>query len=261
MNESRRLKRGLSDLSPLFGPDQKRDTPKGFYCLSVFSPNFPGDSLFLNAYLASRIATAELPGSILSVDSHEGARAPQRDRTLRNESFGIRLRRITLSWDQLEALWNVPPVAKPAGASTSHALFLDFNYSHPGYFRKLIPILDQWILLVQPTTESLTEAYKMIKATVPLNPRLEYFLLFDGSGADPRGGLLFERFSEMAARRLGIHLVWLGSLHFPKESRALAADLALDHLFLKPVPVDSVEKMALASLVLASSRLPDPVTV
>ena len=269
MEESRRLKRGLKDISPLFEIAEKANPPAllgsgqgGFQCLSVFSPDFPGDSLFLNACIASRIAASDHACSILSIASRaQLSPAPSASRIFRNESYGSQIRRFILSWDQLETVWHSSVPRGIVPSSSLQFLFLDFEYFHPLYFQRLVPILDQGIIFVQPTIESLTEAYKMIKATVSLNPRLEYSLLFDGSPADPRGSILFEGFSEIVAKMLGISLVWLGSLHLPRHTESLDTGLALDPLFLKRFEkMESVEKISLAALLQSSLQAPADVT-
>jgi hypothetical protein len=87
----------------------------------------------------------------------------------------------------------------------------------------------------------------MLKAACVLNPRLEYFLLFDGDSADPRGPLLFERFSQMVARRLDVSLTWLGYFHLEETGSPENAPMALEHLCASPNrPNESLEKIGLA---------------
>lgn len=255
MQESRKLKRGLKDLSPLFGqvPPSGRapllETEKGMECLSIFSPDLPGDSLFLASYFASRLASRERPCTILSLVSAHAQFGPPAGHGLQNEPFGHHVRRRIISWDQLESVAGIRPVALDFSGETvlNSTLFLEFEYAHVPCFEKVIPILDKWIVWLQPSFESLSEAYKMIKATRSANSRLEYFLLLNLPPQAGQGSRLFEQFSEMVSRRLGIHLVWLGSLYLPKGKEPLAVSLDLNPLFPNPAErTDSVEKRMLA---------------
>ena len=84
MSDIKKLKRGLSDVSPLFREEEKEkegevqklsfSIPKGtLVWLSVFSPEAPEDSLFLCTYLASRLAALECGCSILSLSSEKNS--------------------------------------------------------------------------------------------------------------------------------------------------------------------------------------------
>ena len=257
MNEPRKLKRGLRDISPLF-ESQTSGKPlpvsipeRGIECFGIFSPDSAGDSLFLTTYLASRLAQPDHPCSIISLTSPHDRQARDPHSLLKIESFGAHLKRFSLSSEQFDEVCK-RPVPPYSAAPSSPLLFLDFEYANVLYFEKAMPVIDKWIILIQPAFESLSEAYKMMKAAAALNNRLEYFLLYDGPASDSRGGLVFERFSEMVSRRLRINLGWLGSLHLPKGVESFSAELALDNLFLRPSEgSDSVEKRSLAALVRA----------
>ncbi len=79
--------------------------------------------------------------------------------------------------------------------------------------------------------ENLTECYRLMKASAALNRHLEYFLLFDSVSTDEQASRLFEKFGELACRRLGLHLSWLGSVRL-QNGRGPSAHLALEALFL-----------------------------
>ena len=130
--------------------------------------------------------------------------------------------------------------------------FFDFDYDDPRCFEKVIPVLDKWVLFVKPEQESLAEAYKFIKASIPLSQHLEYFILINEAAPGNKGGPLFERFSEMASRRLGITLHGLGSMD-PRHPGRLEG-LILDNLRLMP-PQESIEKRAFAEFIYPSSRI------
>jgi hypothetical protein len=243
----RRLKRGLKDLSPIFQPAEPltdRTVGNPVQSLSFFCPSYPADSLFLNSFLASQLASPERPCTVISVRSRHTRRAEE-GRTA--ERLGDHLTRIDLGWD--EFIRACERREMPDGGSEQKTLLLDIDYGEIPCYEKVIPILDKWLLLVQPTAESLSEAYRMIKGTRVLNQRIEYFLVFEGQSSDGLGETIFENMSRLLSERLKINLVWLGYLHPPRCSGHFSADLRLEYLFYRPLlPVDSPEKYALANL-------------
>jgi len=269
MNQ-KKLKRGLKDISPLFQGASKKtpqvakpvdatpvielaNEPLGTQCLAVFSPEILGDSLLLSTFLASKLATFQRPCSILSLNTMAARKQFGNEHSVQSESYGKHIRRLSLSWDEFESL-NDQPVSRVTQPEKSHLLFVEFEHSQLPYVEKVIPILDKWIVLVKPSLESISEAYKMMKAAIPLNRHLEFYMLFSGSSRDPRCEMLFERFSELCARRLGIDLMWLGCLDFSQGSGKVFGDLSLEHLFLKSsTATDSVEKRALEALLITES--------
>lgn len=258
MEGARRLKRGLKDLSPLF-ESEKGDrllfesksnlspfSSPSFQVLSVFSPDLSGDSLFLNSFFASRLARKEQPCTILSIQS----RYTQARASWAPESLGPYLKRRVLFWDEFEKICRRPLSLSTDEEPLSQILFLDLELLHAPHAEKAVTLLDTWIIFIRPTLESMAESFKMIKAASSLNPKLEFFLLFEGSPSDPRGPYLYERFSEMVSRRLRAPLAWLGCLHLPKNSQAISMELELGGLVSSPPEVIELpEKMALAELV------------
>lgn len=258
MPAPRKLVRGLKDISPLFRdrdrlPSARVGLDRSAYgdmdCISLFSPDAAGDSLFLTSYFASRVASAARPCTILSLlPSHlhtSGFDTPD----IQKEPFGPYVRRLTLTWSQWEEFGALPhnasePVEMNGDSSLS---FLEFDYGRVPHFEKIIPVLDKWIVWMQPNYESVSEAYKMLKVTLGLSNRLEYFLLLNLSPGDRRASQLFEQFSELVSRRLGIHLVWLGCLYLPKGKEPLAVSLDPAPLFFKRADsAGMIEKRALA---------------
>ncbi len=278
MQDARKLRRGLKDISPLFTSKREIAAPvfhvrcvppvedpsepeslvhPGFdqeghlEILSVFCPNMTGDSLLLNTYVASRLASAMCPCTVISIQSNYLKSADGKAKFLPNESFVGPLKQVSLAWGQFEAIISRPLHLNPGQYPASQMLFLDFEHQQIPRLEKVVSILDKWIIVVEPTVESLGEAYKMMKVTKSLNNRLEYFLLLDGKIAGATGGLLFERFQEMVAGRLGINLVWLGCFHLsPDDSnrKTVPMPLVLEHLFLNSQPkVCSSASLALAA--------------
>ena len=253
--DSRKLKRGLKDISPFFGgetPPASGGVIKnqvvlpadiGTPIMNVSCVSSRKNSHFLNTYLASQFASEDHPCSMISIRKDNAASPPE-------EFFGAYLRRFALPWSQFWEICSTHDSFHPEEAKGKNSiLFLDFDCSNPIYFQKTIPLLDKWILLVEPTMESLSETFKMMKASIPLNGRLDYFLLFAGSVEKDKAGLLYERFSEIIAKRLGINLGWLGCVNASKGFMPYT-ELALNYLFLKPMSsLNSTEKKALMDFV------------
>ncbi|MBN1687827.1 MAG: hypothetical protein JW893_01870 [Candidatus Omnitrophica bacterium] len=259
MDPKRRLKRGLKDISPLF--QQKVETverqnllnEKRIECLSVFNPDRPGSSLFLTSYLASRVADTSCPCTIISLTSRYLGRPEDAPTILQSESFGSNIRWVSFTWDQLERVWEYPHDVVSSESFANQKFFLDFEYNRIAQFDKIIPVLDKWILLVRPNIESLSEVYKAMKASMALNPHLEYYLLFDGAVTQEKGSFLYEKFSEMTSRHLGLSVTWLGRLQEGMHQYTFSSSLALEHLSSKPVEnYNSLEKRMLARLLQTS---------
>ncbi|MBI4711570.1 MAG: hypothetical protein HY767_03815, partial [Candidatus Omnitrophica bacterium] len=152
-DDPKKLVRGLKDISPLFNTVSVEApvtrSPK-VQVLGVSSPDCDGDSLLLNTFFASQIASPEKPCSLLSVLS----RCAKVSAGLGNgtsESFGEHLNRYCLYWDELRDLISSPFLTRPSGALRSRDIFLDFEYRHLLQFEKLISLLDKWVLLLKPT--------------------------------------------------------------------------------------------------------------
>ncbi len=232
MMEERRLKRGLKDISPLFqseaaGPVQTLEP--SLEIVSVFSPDRPHDPLFFNRYLASQLTGAGQPCSILSIRSKPAADASVR----------------SVTWEEFREICR-RPLHRSLSDQFNRAIFLDFDYARESYVEKIMPLLNKWVVVLELSMESLNEAYKMMKGIAPLNRHLQLFVLFAGEAPMNRAELLFERFSEMVSRRLGLDLVWLGSVPVRPNGYPLS-EAARETLLAKPAGrFDSPEKISLA---------------
>jgi len=213
-DDTRKLKRGLKDISPLFEAVERApfrleasEEKGGLRLISLFSPEHDAKSLVLSQYLVSQLASQNHAASVISL-RQKGAGLDKFQEIFESSEYGFR-----------------PPT------EASRTLFLDFDPSNPEQFRKIVSVLNQWIFLVRPEMENLSECYRMMKASAALNNHLEYFLLFDSVSTDEQASLLFEKYGELVARRLGIHLSCLGSVRL-QNGRGPASHLALESLFL-----------------------------
>jgi hypothetical protein len=259
MEDPKKLVRGLKDISPLFNAASQeapvRHSPE-VQVLGVSSPDCEGDSLLLNTFFASQIASPHKACSLLSVLSRNakvflgaGQGMP--------ESFGDHLERYCLYWDELRDLISEPFSSRAGGMLQSRDIFLDFEYRHLLHFEKAVSLLDKWVLLLRPTAESLTEGYKMMKVGLALNPQLEFYITLSGKAEEAKGTMIFDRFSDFALRQLDAPLGWLGWMDLADPTRHFSAALHTESLkyqswnakpslpkFMLAGWLDSVEKKA-----------------
>lgn len=227
MDATKKLVRGLKDVSPLFSPGAApeetfaRQTPE-LQVIAVSSPDNEGDSLFLNTYFASQIASSEKPCSIVSILSRcsKGFQIGEKSRC---ETLGEHLQRYCLYWDEIRDLLSDSANAPGGSVIKSRDMFLDFEYRHLVHFSPVIRLLDKWVLLLKPTLESLTEGYKMMKTGLSLNPQIEFFIALEGEPYRSNGEVVFERFSEFAFEHLHVDLGWLGWVDLSDQERRVAA--------------------------------------
>ena len=231
----RKLRRGLEDLSPLFrnsmpGPVEENISLHPSFdvqFLTVCVPDHEGDAFLANAYLASQmVRQANLYASLVSVVPGFNVFPPKVESLPFLELLDPRISRLTVSHQELWTLTQkdlngkVPQSFRHQVQNTEPLMiFLEFE---PAQFRSLAriaPLLDRVIFFVQPQVESLREAYRLIKIFWSLNRTIEFFLLFRGRIVPcSRGEFLFERFSLIVSRFLGISIEWLGDLAFPEKN-------------------------------------------
>ncbi len=231
---SKKLKRGLEDLSPLFQlPSSQVATasPRVLFdvqFLTVCVPDHEGDAFLANAYLASQIVRqANLFASLVSiVPGYNSLPSKLVDPFPSLELLDSRISRLVLSHQELWTFTqngngrNGYQVSQERSSTLApHLIFLEFE---PTRFRSLARVallLDRVVLFVQPQVESLREAYRLIKMFWNLNREIEFLLLF--RGRLPLKGqeeFLFERFSLITSRFIGISTGWLGNLNFPEKT-------------------------------------------
>lgn len=232
MDDPKKLVRGLKDVSSLFHTVSEEvpvhRSPE-VQVLGVSSPDCDGDSLLLNTFFASQIASAEKACSLLSVLSRS-AKVSSGPGNGMPESFGDHIERYCLHWDELRNLLSESSLSRAAGVLQSRDIFLDFEYRHLFHFEKIVSLLDKWVLLLKPTAESLTEGYKMMKVGLALNPQLEFYVTLSGEAEEAKGVMIFDRFSDFVSRYLDVHLGWLGWMDLSDPARHFSAALHTEPL-------------------------------
>jgi len=308
IDDSKKLKRGLGDISPLFQSgvwrESFQDNPVNSLCeksfsdsqcvapvrestgkfqcgqdalalhralrlrtphleicvLSAISPTTPGDSLFLNTFLASQMLLLRKPCSVLTLfeeSSPPGVSLGNRDVPENKVAETEKLRHPSLSGE------NFLKVCEGDSRGPNQALledqgltfFINFEAMDSPLLHRAITMIDKMVFFLRPNLEGVTETYRLIKWCHSFNRSLEYFLLFEQHVGREREGAIFEHFSALTTKHLGFPLMWLGSLNLADAGRNWQADLAVHHLCFSSVhPVIAPEKFALANFVLAQSH-------
>lgn len=244
--QEKRLKRGLHDLSPLFQnpapvaalpPRSASPASYEVQFLSVLIPDHEGDAFLANAYLASQLVRrTEFFASLISIAPglHTGP-SRSKDSPPSVEFLDPRIFRIHLAHQDLWTLTqngssnHLPAGLSPGSPLNAHAflVFLEFELAQLRSLAKVALLLDRVVLYVQPHVESLREAYRQVKMLWNLNRKIEFFLLFrDPAAAETRKEFLFEGFSLITSRFLGLSPGWLGELVFPRERERPALAVA-----------------------------------
>lgn len=225
VGDPKKLTRGLKDISPLFAEIpaiEPEHDPLEIQVLGVTSPDYDGDSLFLNAFFASQIISPKRACTLLSILSRQDEVFCS-DANGAPESFGNHLRRYCLYWDELRDLMAAPSHA--GKVMQSRDIFLDFEYRHLLHCEQAVSLLDKWVFLLEPTAESLTEGYKMMKAGLALNRQLEFCIALSGKTDTSKGNVIFEQFSDFAFKNLNIRLEWLGWIDLEDPAKHFSSAL------------------------------------
>lgn len=226
-DDPKKLVRGLKDISSLFGEISHEvpvHRPPEVQVLSVSSPDHEGDSLLLNTFFASQIASQEKPCTLLSILSRQGKVSPKAGSGA-PESFGEHLQRHCLYWDELRNLMTAPSSPPSEGVLQSRDIFLDFEYRYLLHFDQTLCLLDKWVLLLKPIPESLTEGYKMMKTGLALNAQLEFYIVLSGKTEESKGKVILEQFSNFVSKHLNIRLEWLGWMDLADPARHFSSAL------------------------------------
>ena len=261
-DDAKKLVRGLKDISPLFvAPPEEflvKRAPE-LQVLGVSSPEGDGDSLFLNSFFASQIASEEKTCSLVSVLSRH-LRTSQNARAKDSESFGSHLQRHCLYWDELKDLVNRSPVPGEGRMIRDRDIFLDFEHSQLLQFDQALGLIDKWVLLLKPTAESLTEGYKMIKAGLAMNSQVNFFITLEGRVDASKGELIFERFSEFVFKHLKATPGWLGWMDLADPEQHFSSALHVESLQYQPWNArPDLGKFALANWIESLERKEQPV--
>jgi len=238
-----KLKRGLSDISPLFS-SQKIDRPvvraeMGSHIKILSICDFANsDSLSLNLTAAEKLFNKKLSCSVISIQRRIN------EKKLLKYPDKTDFLHLPLEMDEFSRIVERSVEPRFNGGTLQQLVLLAPDYSQPEHFPVLFELMDQFIVVVDASEESLREAYKLIKGTRNLNNRLQYFLMFQENA--PRIANVFERFSQILSTRLRIEVTWIGYLRERNGSISME-NINFEHLFLnEPTRLETPSKIALA---------------
>lgn len=213
MEDSRKLKRGLRDISPLFSEPQVAYPPRllkeslverpTLQLVSMFHPRYQKNSQVLDFWMARHILKSGYQTAVLSVSTE--SRPAGKERAIFHEDVPCKM----LTLEEFGKVCS--PHAKTAELGQSSLLFINFSWLQAAYFRKVIPVLDKTVLWINADLEMLTETYRQLKWLAQQNSKTEFCIAFDGSAADQTASTVFEKFSQMVSRNLKVGLNWLGT--------------------------------------------------
>lgn len=236
MKERVKLKRGLSDISPLFAkqeyfsrqvtirkPEQQplvRPVLSSPELIFSWSADDEGDAHFLNNYFASKLVSPLEPGLLLKVESQQNLLTAG----LEFEPQSRSLKRLSVADDQLEKVFqsNLRDEACLLGGGR---IFLEMKIKTLMKFPELIQSLDRVVLFLHPQIESVTETYRKLKMMVRCGLNADVSVVFDADSASGLSGYVYELFSDFISRQLSLSTNYLGILHLSRGGEGLSQDL------------------------------------
>lgn len=206
----KKLKRGLKDVSSLFqeapAPLPTSVTPR------VFSlPAEPQKIGLWTGQQAERLHVFDVFSGLLQKEGLSSTRikirseSQDRQRTSLDDSPAIKS--CTMTLEQFEIICHNG--FKAVEELEENILWVDFDGECPWQAQRVMAMLHKWILVVKPDLESLSEAYRLIKKSHQIHKRADYYMISEIEDSS-RAGLLYERFSAMISKHLGLPLNWLG---------------------------------------------------
>jgi len=226
VDNHRKLKRGLNDVSPEFfsangtaHPDVKlipamvtsalltRQPRKngGVDCVSIL-PFRSSKQLLENGHFVGEMK--KLFGELYSVSI--GQNQPWASSNLHSN---IRQASLSISQAQ-EALHLHPAGARDLNPEFDHTENLGIFFDPISIFeheRNLLQILDHVILHVKTdSSESLVSAYQSFRSCLEWNPSLHFLLLVDGKGSERISELVYERFTRIASKYMSHEISFMG---------------------------------------------------
>lgn len=240
MTQRLKLKRGLSDISPLFSKETEDFRPRAQILAPaktlsgsggpvtpeicfVWSADDEGDAHFLNNFFASKMVANDSSALLMTFEDGDGIAS----KAVRSEPWGQSLQRICLPAASLEKAFREPSQwsYQQGSEKTKVQIFLEISMKSLLSCPDLIRSLDHVILFLKPNVDSVTETYRKLKRLAAFELKAEVTVLFD---ADDAGGLpsrLYELFSDFVSRRLSLSMNFLGTLHLSRGGEGLRQDI------------------------------------
>lgn len=261
MTERIKLKRGLSDISPLFvkaketvSPRARIVQPERAFPVSglpeiyfIWSADEESDAHFLNNFFASKMVAPHSAALLMTLSDDE-AQIAQNSKL---EPWNKSLHRIRLPVTRIQEAFVAEKADFIRNSEFSESqIFLEMSADELLAQPELVRLLDHVVLFLKPQVESVTETYRKLKRLAALGINAEVTVLFD---ADDAGGLparLYELFSEFVSQRLSLSVNYLGTLHLSRGGEGLRQDIRWDSWAAeRSRKAESIEKMRFLSWV------------
>lgn len=238
MTERVKLKRGLSDISPLFTRVETDHysrarivaptisdpvsvisaTPEICY---IWSVDDEGDSHFLNNFFASKMVKPDATALLLTLEAQE-----TKTKSSGPEPWNRSLRRMCLPAARVqEAFRDSSRSFQPNFDKSDTQIYLEMSMESLLGQPELVRILDHVVLFLKPNVESVTETYRQLKKLAALELRAEVTVLFDANNAGGLPSRLYELFSDFVSRNLSFSINFLGTLHLSHGAESLQQDI------------------------------------
>lgn len=239
MKERLKLKRGLSDISPLFTKSDRlsqhlaiREPERALasntfdsYPEIVFSwsSEDEADAHFLNNFFASKLTSPHSPGLLMTVGNDQKAN----EKVAKSEPWSRSLRRLFLPVSKIEEAFasasasGLGEIKTGLGAHIFLEMKMGVLLKHPD----MVKSLDRIVLFMHPQVDSITETYRKLKKLAMLGLSAEIEIVFDADDAAGLSARVYELFSDFVSKRLSLSVNYLGTLHLSRGQGGLSQDL------------------------------------
>lgn len=264
MKERLKLKRGLSDISPLFTksdrlsqhlvirePEQTAGLSRLDLCPEIifsWSSEDEADAHFLNNFFASKLVSPQSPGLLIAVGNDQ----KMNEGATKSEPWSRSLRRLSLPVSKMEEAFNSNAVNGLSEYRTGLGahIFLEMKMAillkHPD----MVKCLDRIVLFMHPQVDSITETYRKLKKLALLGLSAEIEIVFDSDDASGLSAKVYELFSDFVSKRLSLSVNYLGILHLSRGQAGLSQDLRWENWAQRASIRDvSIEKLRFLSWV------------
>jgi len=239
VRERLKLKRGLSEISPLFTntsrlsdsmvvheprqvlpPGNRLGQPEIIFSWSADDET---DAHFLNNYFASKLVSADSPGLLITL----GSERKMTETASKSELWNASLRRLCLPASQLNEAFSSKPMTYEGTSSfeLGKRIFLEMKMNVLLKSPDLIKSLDRIVLFMHPQVESITETYRKIKKMTACGLSADISIVFDADDAAGLPARVYELFSDFVSKRLSLSSNYLGTLHLSRGGAGLSQDL------------------------------------
>jgi len=239
VKERLKLKRGLSEISPLFTktsrlsdsmvvhepdsvlpPSSLLGQPEIVFSWSV---DDEADAHFLNNYFASKLVSPHSPGLLITV----GTERKQTESVPKSEPWNDSLRRLCVPASQINEAFSSKLMTYDGALSFEfgNRIFLEMKMNVLLKSPDLIKSLDRVVLFMHPQVESITETYRKLKKMAACGLSADISIVFDADDAAGLSARVYELFSDFVSKRLSLNSNYLGTLHLSRGGAGLSQDL------------------------------------